>query len=779
MRDRFFFLSIIVLLLFTLNVNASNDANFYSIDGNKTSFENGTLTNNSDLNWAVSAGWTTSTLKSIEGTKSLIITAGAVSNTVDLTLKKYQYMWYNLTNNTDYMQISINQKGVTGICTITVNGNIGHWTTYRTGYVNLTNEIQAPDTNIWYLLKMYYNTGTNKCNYWIYKEDNTLVAYEIESNPQGVGTKNQFLFAINQANTSTDAFANTDSNYDASNFPLTKTLVTNLTADFNYDSNTISQVLTLIDNSTIDANWSVVDWNWLVNGTTTGIADADANTTTFSPIELNIDYNICLSVAGWEDANHLNIVQNSVCKSIIAWDTISPTLIADINYTMGFTTNFDINYSLQCLDNEDTINYQIIKNDTNYLYNSTDANASIKTEVLTLTSGSNANLTFNCIDATGNTATYTTETLYAVLFRLVNEATGAPITSSQISTDFNIVRIYTPDGNYSFNAKNANSTTINFFSPIKELYFELGYKDTSQTSINRQIDFSLLNDLNIGVCVPLFQTFYQQRFVANSAREMVLQNNVSNCYVVASTLSYVYDTGYSITTYTIPKPYYLHIWIDSVKTFLALIDGSVATQYNLDAIAFSRTAFDIVVGQDTIGFAPLINTVTNQYDTNTLQIYYKSYTQDNTQTNFIIKNGSTTIWNYTEYSSADEFLVNFYWEGLGISDQNVLELIVTTTNSAGTTTSKSYYFTTYGNYYPNEGANGWVVIVASLFFLFGITLVAAGRAFGIFGIIICIICLAITAVASGAWWVSLIQAIFLMCLIYIVMMGRNTAGNFA
>jgi len=560
-------------------------------------------------------------------------------------------------------------------------------------------------------------------------------------------------------------------------YPFTPTAI--ITSDFNTLTIISTTTLNLINNSRIDANWTIVDWNWLVNNSVTGIADPDANNTSYTPIIQNLDYNVCLSVGGQQDSNTSNKIYSTACKRIVAWDTISPTIIADINYNIGFVTDFNINYSLQCFDNGSPITYQIIKNDTNYLYNSLDANASIKTGTLTLASGQNARLTFKCIDLIGNTATYTTEYVYAILFRLINEANGTNITATQIGTEYNIARVYTPDGNYSFNFKDANTVSKNFFSNSKELYFEFGYKDTSQTIINRQIDFSLIQDSNIGLCVPLFQTFYQQRFVSNAPRAMVLQNNISSCYIIATTLSYVYDTGYSITTYTIPKPYFLYIWIDGVKTFLALIDGAVATQYNLDAIAFSRSAFDITVGQDTVGFAPLINTVTNKYDTNTIQIYYKSYLENNTQTNFNIKNGSTSVWNYTEYTSADEFLVNFYWGGLGINDQNVLELIITTTNTSGETTSKSYYFTTMGNYYPNEGANGWVVIVSTLFFLFGITLVASSRAFGIFGIIICLICLAITATASGAWWISLIQGIFLMCLIYIVMMGRNTAGNFA
>jgi hypothetical protein len=31
--------------------------------------------------------------------------------------------------------------------------------------------------------------------------------------------------------------------------------------------------------------------------------------------------------------------------------------------------------------------------------------------------------------------------------------------------------------------------------------------------------------------------------------------------------------------------------------------------------------------------------------------------------------------------------------------------------------------------------------------------------------------------ASGAWWISLTQGVFLLCLIYIFMMGKTQAGE--
>ena len=604
------------------------------------------------------------------------------------------------------------------------------------------------------------NKDVNKAELWVHAHGtSTDYGFWKDSNIYLVPQTNSYSFLFSGAGSHSIQYFSTD------NADNNETIKTSQFPQFTSANQPTQSRLALYGVSQYNG-YAVTSWLWKSNGTTIG-TDQNLNYST----QANLDLNICLTTNNTD----------TTCRQVKTWDTINPTINASVtNSVFGFVDKFDINYSLTCYDNFTPIRYLITANDLNTtttIYDSSDANASTVTGTYSIPSKSSAIITMSCIDDSNNTATYTSQRLYAVFFSLINEATGAKLTWADLNTNLNIARVYTPDGNYSFDFNSSVKSDVNFFSPSSSLYFEFGYKDTGLTKISRQIDFGLIDDSNIGVCVPFYQTFYQQRFVANSPRQMVLQNNVSKCYVVVGTLDYVYDTGYSITTYTIPKPYYLYIWVNGVKTFLALIDGAVATQYNLDAIAFSRTAFDIVVGQDTVGFAPLINTVTNAYDTNTLQIYYKSFTEDNSQIDLTIKNGDSIIWNYVESTSPNELLINFYWGGLGISDQNVLELVVQTTDAGGSTTTKSYYFTVYGNYYPNEGANGWVVIIAGLFFLFGITLVAAGRAFGIFGVIICVICLAITGIASGAWWISLMQAIFLICLMYIIMMGKTTMGQ--
>jgi hypothetical protein len=531
---------------------------------------------------------------------------------------------------------------------------------------------------------------------------------------------------------------------------------------FSY-TNEQSQSRVKLTGASIFNGYTVTSWQYQVNGTPLSGTNDQIK---YYSTQANLDLNVCLTTNSTD----------TYCHSVLTWDTIDPTIDANISTAgFGFTTNFDVNYNMTCSDNFPTINYKIVWNNGGVLTTIYDQSNPIDTLVsgtLDLNAGQEATLTFTCTDASNNTATYTSDPVYALLFRLINEDNGLQLTPTQIGTDFNIARVYTFDGEYSFNFKDTNATTVNFFSPTEDLWFEFGYKDSSQTKLNRQINFGLIDDQNIGVCVPLFQTFYQQRFVANSSKSIVVKNNVSDCYSVSGTLQFAYDTGYSITTYFIPKPYYLYTFIDGVKTYLALIDGGVPTQYNIDAIIFSRTGFNIVAGVDTVGFMPLLNSQ-GVYDTNTVQIYYVSDKNDNTKLDLSIKKADgTIIWTYTETIEPNELLVNFYWGGLDVNLDEILTLVVTTTNPRGTQTS-NYYFTLYGTGFQNTVSNEWAAIIAVLFFLFGITLVAYDKALGLFGIIMGIVALFFLSYASGAWWVSLLSAAFVIIIAYIFLISRK------
>jgi hypothetical protein len=151
------------------------------------------------------------------------------------------------------------------------------------------------------------------------------------------------------------------------------------------------------------------------------------------------------------------------------------------------------------------------------------------------------------------------------------------------------------------------------------LSFEITYNNSgTNTIIDRKIDFSLIPDTNVGICIPPLQDFYRQDFYAVGERQGYLYQPNSKCYVLAGTTQYLVDEGKQITTWTINKPYQLYTINNGVKTFLALINGAIENRYNLDAIAFNQQAVTIAIGQDTLAFEP------GAVDSNTVEIYYKS-----------------------------------------------------------------------------------------------------------------------------------------------------------
>jgi len=61
--------------------------------------------------------------------------------------------------------------------------------------------------------------------------------------------------------------------------------------------------------------------------------------------------------------------------------------------------------------------------------------------------------------------------------------------------------------------------------------------------------------------------------------------------------------------------------------------------------------------------------------------------------------------------------------------------------------------------------------------LFGITLVSVNRALGIFGIIVGVISLFFVNLASGAWWINLLAGAFIILIMYIILLTKQTGGQ--
>jgi hypothetical protein len=487
-----------------------------------------------------------------------------------------------------------------------------------------------------------------------------------------------------------------------------------------------------------------------------------------------IDYN--------STAVDLNIETTKTSTFIIASNPQYPGIDFNICSSKGFVNNFDVNdIQLTCTSNlNETITFDInvvniLGVHTNIKHQVDNNNVKITTSYA-LPSVGNYYFIGVCTDASGNVTTEQTETIYPIEIYLVNENTGALLTPSDLDSNFRKAIIYTFDGNYSYDFNFLKSTHTKYIGSGEALYLELGYKDTAQTTINRQFSSLYTEDYNIKVCAPFYQTFYQQIFSSSIGQSVTLYSDVSNCYVLAAQMNYANSGSYAIDTYTISKPYYLYTWSEGVKSFLALIQGGIASSYNIDAISFARTQFNVVTGQDTVVFAPLKNTVTGIFDTNIIQIYFKSWNQNYIRSVFTISNAGTNIWTYSDTNSPNEILINFNYTTYGVTDQNVLLLTVTGFYTDGTSNQKSYYFTNQGDAYQSKVNNAWAIIAAVLFFIFAFTMLSVDKAFGFIGILITIVALAILSVSSGAWYVYLMEGIMVIILFFLVLSGKQSGG---
>jgi hypothetical protein len=437
----------------------------------------------------------------------------------------------------------------------------------------------------------------------------------------------------------------------------------------------------------------------------------------------------------------------------------------------GFVTDFNIGWTLNCQDEKlKALNYDVnlILNDTNNfnIYHLNAANNLTKSGNYIIPTYAKAKFRFSCTDTAGNVTLQDSNYFYTLLFRLVNENTGANLTASDLNALVAGANVYTYDGNYTYDFNTTGTTSKNFLAPYNNVRFDFTYKDTAATKIGRDIDFSLITDYNLPVCLAPFQTFYEQILVSTSQKPVILFNDAANCYNMSGYTKFIYQNALMIKAYTINKPYYLYTYTGNTKILLALLEGSTASVMNIDAIQLNSQNINLSIINDSLSFKCLENSITHVCDQNIMQIYYKNNAADNTQLNFKIYNGNNLLFNYTDTNNPNDLLINYYYGNvLGLTDQNLLKLVLTKT--AATTTTSNYYFTINGDNYNGVLDPVLAVILALLLTMFGLTFVAYRFAMGWFGILVCLIALMILSFAPGFWYVNFFKIIIVIVLILI------------
>ena len=448
---------------------------------------------------------------------------------------------------------------------------------------------------------------------------------------------------------------------------------------------------------------------------------------------------------------------------------IPPTITLTTTQGYGFVTDFNIGVTINCQDDWlDPITYDInLNTDTNKtnLLHVLDSNNQTKTIYYANSNPQQVRFKARCTDGSGNYAEADSSTIYQLLFRLVNEQNGNNVTVADLNSWLTSALVYTYDGNFSFDFNGSGVTTKKFLSPGQQVRFDFAYKD-STVVINRDIDFSLITDTNIPVCLAPPQTFYIQTIYSASTKPIILYSDSTKCYNMVSNTKFALENGLMARAYTISKPYLLKTIINGVTTSLASLDGSLENTVNVDSLQFNQSALDIKIGNDAISLGKDLS------DYNIIKFYYLNPNEDSTSTTFVIRNGGVVLFTITEDSTPNEFVANWNYLDANLDRNTVLSMTVSKTIE-NVVESYTFYFTIEATYYQGVVNEWFALIVAFCLVLFGLTLVAYKHSFGWFGLIMLCAALLITALAPGYWYVRFFQGILLILIIFVGIVFKN------
>lgn len=451
-------------------------------------------------------------------------------------------------------------------------------------------------------------------------------------------------------------------------------------------------------------------------------------------------------------------------------DIYNPTLFnLSINFTGGFV-NPTANITGGCYDSvmSNMTFYDSINGQT--LFNGTLDNGTTQLNSTSYLFNGLNNVTYNCSDLFGTTSNLTQTNLELRTLYIIDEQDNVGFDTVNNATS---VIVYLDDNRtkYDFTDNAANNVTFIATSDVK-LRFEIIYSDG--TIILRYVDIGLLTD-DVRVCANKEGiTHYEQILTSYSVKPVVLKSVFSDCVVAADYTRFAYQTAKILKAYTYNNLYYLYTWEDDditgTQIFLASVDGSIATYINLDSLEFLETAYDL----GTVGDGLEVN----HRNANEVNIYYYNFMQDNTALHILIErqDTDTVVFNSSSFGDPNEAAIIFNHATLSptVNESTIFKITATKTNAEGDTQIIKYFNV---NGETGSIASGFMFIISLIMFVFGLSMTIAQRTFSYFGIFILIANIALLSFATAAWYITFMQAINVIGLIYIflIMTGKNTA----
>lgn len=527
-----------------------------------------------------------------------------------------------------------------------------------------------------------------------------------------------------------------------------------------------------VNNLLVDLNFSTLT----TNGTGTVIINdlnlnanfarcASLNFT--APVLCTWDFNIAPQFV-LSDGNYYGngILSNGINTSFDASDKNflidnTPPVLVDLNFTAetpGFSLS-DLNgaFIIVCNDNNSTIVKNVIsRNDANIL----DVNAARNTPQSVDGNASNGAIIVKgyCFDAGRNSDSNSFQlAIHAIQFILIDEETGL---------DYNVfkadaVRAIRFDNNSVFDFQQNNTNKVFYVSTTDDyLRFDFNY---TTALIERDFNVATLTDGNVfKVCgVKRGATFFTQQMVSILPKQAVLISDLYDCYVTSDNTKFTNNELRSLVAYTITTSYRLYTIIDGMLTQIALVDGGSSHTINMDTLIFNNEQSVFSIADQALSLD--INSATGL-----INVRYQNVADDSNSVTINIYDGvsSSILFSTTNNTTPNDFTATFTVSSLEDLNQNVYKVEAVVAKNSGRTERIIRYFSTSG--FEDSILNPvFAAILSAAFFIFAISIVRPQYAFTWFGLLITGICIIITALAPSVWYLSLLQAVYVIFGMYI------------
>jgi hypothetical protein len=436
-----------------------------------------------------------------------------------------------------------------------------------------------------------------------------------------------------------------------------------------------------------------------------------------------------------------------------------PTISLNITIPSSFGI-LNATTTIQCMHEWDTyLNYSVAFNDNFLVLRYNQSNGTIISNITASAIVGANTLEGVCWSEYGTAIDSYTTSLYLKTILLWDEKENKPFDCMNISG----CKLYFDDNSTLFDFWNVSNSTS--FSSLGSNKLRLELRYPSGTIITRYLDVSLFEN-NITLCANKNGvTHYQQVIYSAISQPVFLKNVYSGCAVAADYTRFGYEDALTLNAYTINMPYYLYVYEDGVQVMLSSLDGSIASDINIDTLIFKAEGFNINEVTKGVGI--------QKVGADLFYIYYKNLNNNSESVEVSIMDVGQSVTlvdlDTTSFTNPNEWSLYFDTSlYANMTNSTVFKLTITSTDEKGEETILEKVFNYAGSTGVLKSAVGF--IIALLITVFGFSFVSTKSTFSFFGILIILISLGILFFSIPAWYITMMAVINVIILIYTIFM---------